>query len=350
MIENILDKKQFIKHQNDFIEYYQINKYLEAKTTKYGETTKIDTKILNSIDLELFVLNELKKVNSYLSSDLLDNMHNLLLKEEKDFFINKNMFKYIVIKKYLENIKRIYNKNLENIENTGDASNKVYQIKCFRQLPKKIDINTENKKDISIDSHAENKFKYAYVPLNDQYHYFDSEAEIVFVKSMKRFLNDNNGSVKLWTKNPLASKISFDYFIDDAYSDFSSSYPDFIFEIDKNNKKKHFLYVEIKNLSDLIPQKTIKIIESYKKYIQYWNESFVQSDCEISLVVCYVSNKHNEDKFYIIGASSNKDFDKQINKDLPEDFDIRTEINTNPKKYPAFEEFSKAINEILKYN
>ncbi|MBZ4218434.1 DEAD/DEAH box helicase family protein [Mycoplasma tauri] len=354
IIRNIFDKNRFLEQQQKYFEDYKKYQFLDGKTSIYGDKVKIDTKITNSIELELFVKGQLKNLRKYLPNELLNNMHQLTLDEQSgEHLIDKNMFYYIIIKKYLANIKQIYNNCLEKLDSFS-KENRIYQIKESKNLPDKSFVTiSENNRDNNITFKNPNKIKYAYIPIDsdENKYYFDSKSEIAFVKGIRDFLNRNdNNNVRLWTKNPLLSNISFEYF--DNNSDILSSYPDFIFEINKYNNVKHYLYIEVKSINDYNPDKTIKLIESYKKYINDWKQSDEYklfdnvSNTEFSIAVCFVKSDNNDENYYLIGASSNKEFNKKINIEIPLDF--QRDIVSNPNKYNSYDNASFFIEDILK--
>ncbi|KEZ22742.1 DEAD/DEAH box helicase family protein [Ureaplasma diversum] len=352
IIENIFDKERFIERQQKYFDDFKKYEFIDGKTSTYGDKVKIDSKITNSIELELYVKGQLHNLRKYLPNELINTMHNLTLNEETgEYLVDKNMFCYILIKENLDSIKQIYNNNLEKINSVSE--NRVYQIKQSKNLPDKSFITiSESNKENNITFKDPNKIKYAYIPIdpNQNNYYFDSKPEISFVKSIRDFLVRNDSNVKLWTKNPLSSNISFEYF--DNNSEILSSFPDFIFEIIKPNNIKHYLYIEVKSIDDCNPDKTTKLIDSYKKYINDWkqNNEYRSSNniykTEITIAVCFVKIDNNQHKCYLIGASTNEEFNKKIYLEIPNN--IKVDIISNPNKYNPYDNASHIIDDILK--
>ncbi|WP_434337080.1 DEAD/DEAH box helicase family protein [Mesomycoplasma conjunctivae] len=348
IIKNVFDKKRFLKYQQNYLNDYKKYHFLDGKTSTYGDKVKIDTKITNSIELELYVIGQLNKLRKYLPNELINNMHGLMLDEKSgEYLIDKNMFCYILIKKFLDSIKQNYQNCLEKTLNS--TKNQIFEIKESKNLPDKSFITiSDNNKDNNIVIKDANKIKYAYIPIDPSQnsYYFDSKPETAFVKNIKDFLFRNNDNVQLWTKNPLSSNISFEYFDND--DEILASFPDFIFKIKNKNNVKHYLYIEVKSINDYNPEKTKKLIESYKKYIQNWIDSseYKLFSSEISIAVCFVKSKNNDNNYYLIGASTNKEFNNKINLEVPSN--LESEIISNPNKYITYENAINIIDDAIK--
>ncbi|MHA0306216.1 DEAD/DEAH box helicase family protein [Mesomycoplasma ovipneumoniae] len=355
IINKVFNKERFLEYQQNYLKDYKKYHFLDGKTSTYGDKVKIDTKITNSIELELYVIGQLNKLRKYLPNELINSMHRKMLDEKNgEYLIDKNMFCYILIKKYLDSIKQNYQNCLDKTVNS--TKNQIFEIKESKNLPDKIFITIpDNNKDTDNDNNKDNniviedarKIKYAYIPIdpNQNSYYFDSQPEIAFAKNIiKDFLSRSNDNVRLWTKNPLSSNISFQYFDND--DEILASFPDFIFEIKNKNNVKHYLYIEVKSINDYNPEKTKKLIESYKKYIQNRIDSseYKSFSSEISIAVCFVKSENNENKYYLIGASTNKKFNNKINKEVPSNLD---EIISNPNEYATYEDAKNIIDDVL---
>lgn len=69
---------------------------------------------------------------------------------------------------------------------------------------------------------------------------------------------------------------------------------------------------------------------------------------EISIAVCFVKSENNDNNYYLIGASTNKEFNNKINLEVPSN--LESEIISNPNKYNPYENAINIIDDALNIN
>lgn len=247
------------------------------------------SKIVNSIELEIFVQKIFKKFPHLFSNSIIKSLEewhknsfsikskdNKTLEPNYENKISLNMFYCIVIKKYFEQMNLIYKKILDR----EFKNNKLYELYYDKRLPdfNECFISNEYKNDRNRFISLNYLTNYAYKDLRedgDTDHYFDSNPEAKFARKIFNHFNNNANdmkSVKLWTKNPVFQGLNFQYL--DINNEITNSYPDFIFEIGKESNNKDYLYIEVKSLeNDYDPEKTKKLINAYEEYLNVNNSN-----------------------------------------------------------------------------
>ncbi|MEJ3648497.1 DEAD/DEAH box helicase family protein [Ureaplasma urealyticum] len=323
----------------EYRENFVKNQYLEGETSKIEGKTRVYTKIKNSIELELYIIEQLRKYKHLFPQKIIDFLETKFNEWEKRWKLNIsiNMYWYVIIKEYLDQIEKIYKNSLEQMKK--DNHELLFKLQNNKNLPNQNEIfipiekykKCENMLDLNVCD------KYAYKDLKEQNHYFDSLTESKFANRFLSLSNDNDkikNNVELWTKNPVFHGLKYQYFNEDGQ--ISNSYPDFILKIKTHDQKDHYLYIEVKKLySDYDYEKTKLLIESYQRYIENKNnnDNLILDEldkAEITILVCYINMKNQKD-FYFYGASSNDVLNKKVNFDLLKN----TSINKTPEQLVA---------------
>ncbi|WP_322958548.1 hypothetical protein RRG49_01600 [Mycoplasmopsis felis] len=296
---------------NSYYEYqhkYQKNNFISSESQSYGTANFITSKIINIIDLQIY-LNKLKsKYKKYFTNNINEYLNNLYIQMDNN--ISKQWFDYLVYKDLSNEFKNIYKQTIINQINNQTTQ---YKIDFNKNLPINIFIeDKENNNTIKTDEY----FVYENLSKSDiSNFYLDSLAEKIFVDKLKTYKDMYH--LKLWSKNPLPDGISFQY-LDDNY-ELHISFPDFI--IKYNN---HYIYIEIKTYkSDIDENKTKTLYEQYKKYI----ESFNSNDYQLTMLICLVDN--SSDKLYFAGSSSIPELNEKLLSVLETQNHIHDNIKSN---------------------
>ncbi|WP_322908568.1 DEAD/DEAH box helicase family protein [Mycoplasmopsis felis] len=287
---------------------YEKNDFVSFESQSYGTAKFINSKIINIIDLQIY-LNKLKsKYKKYFTNNINEYLNNLYIQMDNN--MSKQWFDYLVYKDLSNEFKTIYQQTIINQINNQTTQ---YKIDFNKNLPINIFIeDKENNNIIKTDEY------FVYEDLNKSdisKFYLDSQAEKIFVEKVNSY--KKIFQLKLWSKNPLPDGISFQY-LDDNY-ELHISFPDFI--IKYNN---HYIYIEIKTYkSDIDENKTKTLYEQYKKYI----ESFNSNDYQLTMLICLVDN--SSDKLYFAGSSSIPELNEKLLSVLETQNHIHDNIKSN---------------------
>ncbi|WP_322959622.1 DEAD/DEAH box helicase family protein [Mycoplasmopsis felis] len=297
-------KSSYDEHKHKYLN----NNFISSESQSYGSANFITSKIINIIDLQIY-LNKLKsKYKKYFTNNINEYLNNLYIQMDNN--MSKQWFDYLVYKDLSNEFKNIYKQTIINQINNQTTQ---YKIDFNKNLP--INILIENKDTKNIIKTDES---FVYEDLNKSEisnFYLDSLAEKIFVDKLKTYKDMYH--LKLWSKNPLPDGISFQY-LDDNY-ELHISFPDFI--IKYNN---HYIYIEIKTYkSDIDENKTKTLYEQYKKYI----ESFNSNDYQLTMLICLVDN--SSDKLYFAGSSSIPELNEKLLSVLETQNHIHDNIKSN---------------------
>ncbi|WP_322908189.1 DEAD/DEAH box helicase family protein [Mycoplasmopsis felis] len=324
--------KKFKNSNNEFInesffkssydEYkhkYLNNNFISSESQSYGSANFITSKIINIIDLQIY-LNKLKsKYKKYFTNNINEYLNNLYI--QMNNHISKQWFDYLVYKDLSNEFKTIYQQTIINQINNQTTQ---YKIDFNKNLP--INIFIEDKDDKNIVK-TDEYFVYQDLSKSDiSNFYLDSLAEKMFVDKLKIY--NEILKIKLWSKNPLPDGISFQY-LDDNYEP-HNSYPDFI--IKHNN---HYIYLEVKTYkNDIDENKTKTLYEQYKKYIESLNDK----DYKLTMLICLVDNSTTN--LYFAGSSSIPELNEKLSNVLDNQNHIHDKIKSN---------LVNSLNDIFKY-
>ncbi|EEH01966.1 type III restriction enzyme, res subunit family protein [Ureaplasma urealyticum serovar 2 str. ATCC 27814] len=318
MFEDLIDKFKY--PVNEYRKNFIKNQYLKGEIARIENKTRVYTKIKNSIELELYIIGQLRKYKHLFPKKIIDFIENKFVQWEKDWKlrISTNMYWYVIIKNYFDQFEQIYKNSLNLMKK--DEYEQLFKLEHNKNLP------NQNEIFIPIEKYRNNKNilnlnevdKYAYYDLKkEQKHYFNSFTEYKFADRFLWLSKDNDkikNNVKLWTKNPVFNGLKYQYF--NETGQINNSYPDFILKIKTHDQKDHYLYIEVKNLeNDYDSQKTKLLIESYQSYIKNHKHHLKikeLDDAEITILVCYIDLNEQKD-FYFYGASSNSTLDEKVN-------------------------------------
>ncbi|WAM01934.1 hypothetical protein ONA02_04805 [Mycoplasmopsis felis] len=306
---------------NSYYEYqhkYQKNNFISSESKSYGTANFITSKIINIIDLQIY-LNKLKsKYKKYFTNNINEYLNNLYIQMDNN--MSKQWFDYLVYKDLSNDFKTIYKQTIINQINNQTTQ---YKIDFNKNLP--INIFIEDKDDKNIVK-TDEYFVYQDLSKSDiSNFYLDSLAEKMFVDKLKIY--NEILKIKLWSKNPLPDGISFQY-LDDNYEP-HNSYPDFI--IKHNN---HYIYLEVKTYkNDIDENKTKTLYEQYKKYIESLNDK----DYKLTMLICLVDNST---KIYFAGSSSIPELNEKLSNVLDNQNHIHDKIKSN---------LVNSLNDIFKY-
>ncbi|WAM00615.1 DEAD/DEAH box helicase family protein [Mycoplasmopsis felis] len=297
-------KSSYDEHKHKYLN----NNFISFESQSYGTAKFINSKIINIIDLQIY-LNKLKnKHKKYFTKNINDYLNNLF--SQMNNHMSKQWFDYLVYKNLANDFKTIYQQTIITQINN---QNTQYKIDFNKNLP--VNILIENKDTKNIIKTDES---FVYEDLNKSdisNFYLDSLAEKIFVDKLKTYKDVYH--LKLWSKNPLPDGISFQY-LDDNYEP-HNSFPDFI--IKYNN---HYIYIEIKTYkSDIDENKTKTLYEQYKKYIK----SFDSNDYQLTMLICLVDN--SIDKLYFAGSSSIPELNEKLLSVLDNQNHIYDKIKSN---------------------
>ncbi|WP_416321877.1 DEAD/DEAH box helicase family protein [Mycoplasmopsis felis] len=308
-------KNSYDEHKHKYLN----NNFISSESQSYGSSNFITSKIINIIDLQIY-LNKLKnKHKKYFTKNINDYLNNLF--SQMNNHMSKQWFDYLVYKNLANDFKTIYQQTIINQINNQTTQ---YKIDFNKNLP--INIFIEDKDDKNIVK-TDEYFVYQDLRKSDiSNFYLDSKAEKLFVDKLKIY--NEILKIKLWSKNPLPDGISFQY-LDDNYEP-HNSYPDFI--IKHNN---HYIYLEVKTYkNDIDENKTKTLYEQYKKYIESLNDK----DYKLTMLICLVDN--SSDKLYFAGSSSIPELNEKLSNVLDNQNHIHDKIKSN---------LVNSLNDIFKY-
>ncbi|EGV00461.1 hypothetical protein MCSF7_02883 [Mycoplasmopsis columbina SF7] len=286
-----------------------------------GEHTRyVISKIFNQIDLRIFVLNQRNQFRKYfddLGINLIDDFFEKIASEIEHQAFAKDMFEYIIYKKFAPLIINAYKKQMRKVN--AQINDELYEIKTMnipQSFIQMFDEEKEKRKDkIAFVSESSLEQKFAYKPKIKNELLLDSKSERVFVNKFKAILNylpDLANRFTLWSINQPHGGFSFEYLESDQDSMTKKGYPDSYFIIDK----KHVLYVEVKgsdkdnNKGDIDKEKTSQLLKSYKVYVNKFkkinNQGLLFTDNQIQslTMLIYKPNPDDHDEAWINGYSS----------------------------------------------
>ncbi|MGX9363960.1 DEAD/DEAH box helicase family protein [Mycoplasma sp. 527] len=261
------------------------NNFIIANQKSYGNKIEITLKLKNKIDMELFNIKTIKN-NKKIFTENIKKEINSIYETKLKSIMDKTFFWFLIIKYEIENFNDFYKKHLQKQLDNQEIR---YVINNSKFLP---DYLIESKDD--GDPKTDNKF--AYQEINKEFAniYLKSEAEKTFVNEFKKCVS-LRPEIRIWAKNPVHSGINFEY-INNNF-DISNSYPDFIIV-----HENHYIYLEIKTYKhDIDKDKTKKLIEEYRKYINNINNNL---EFKLTLAIIFVDIKGNN--LYANGASTIK--------------------------------------------
>ncbi|RMA79027.1 type III restriction enzyme [Metamycoplasma subdolum] len=320
-IQHIINEGSIINIYNQIKNDYKKYSYLDGETSKIEDKIKVDSKIFNSIELEIYVMDLLRKNSNYFNIKIRKEIESYFVNisnKNNDNEISKTIFWYILFKNYFDQIKLNYKNSIEELENNSNLN--LYTLSTTKTLPKVNDylFNINLKEDDNRNVNLNNVEQYAYEDLKkNPKHFFDSYTEALFAKRIKSFFEDNEASksrIKVWSKNPVFHGLTLQYF--DELKEIKNSYADFVFKINANDIE-HNIYIEVKNLyNDYDKEKTRQIIDSYQKYVQASkieeNDLIRSSKKSYTFLICYVDI--SADDFYFVGASTLENLNNQVFK------------------------------------
>ncbi len=105
----------------------------------------------------------------------------------------------------------------------------------------------------------------------------DSKAEKFVFEKLRGFINRNQDRVKIWAKNQTTSNISSEYL--DENKQKRKSYFDYILKFENN----YFLYIEVKSINDIDPEKTAKLKKAYESYFENKKETLFNPEIVLSI-------------------------------------------------------------------
>ncbi|WP_111518691.1 DEAD/DEAH box helicase family protein [Metamycoplasma auris] len=311
---------EFERYKNE----YQKNGYISVYTEKFGTKKVAVTKISNNIELEIYKENFLRKNKTYFPPLVISAIENFKNNDSKrlndlkvdDFSIN--LFWLIIEKNYLFEIKKLFYKQINDLDNLKD---KIYKIESNYLLPERVEIFIDDSKRNPInlpylDYAYKSKSYLNNIETNGEKNeqYFDSNTENKFVDLIKYYVRTkkNEYNIKVWTKNPVFHGVFVEYFNHD--NEISKAYPDFIFRIiDKNDVDNyHDFYIEIKSSDDIDPKKTEKIIESYKNYLNIKENNLIDDQYPKMTLLLLEINSNSTHEISYHGSS----FINKINSEL----------------------------------
>ncbi|WP_051586175.1 DEAD/DEAH box helicase family protein [Mycoplasmopsis lipofaciens] len=309
-----INKKQLEKEINEYYKKLKNDGYLIAesrffKDNKNVEKEIVERKIENSIELELYILDEFSKHNNYLDKGVLKSVYDLIFTNEIENNVNFQntlqfyIFCYTIIKNHLDEIRSSWTQLISKIER--ESKNQLYILTKNKRLPLSQDVWKDKDKILEIN---EEEFKYAYfnpIEKDKNNHYFDSETEVSFIRELMKKIESNklniNNNFKLWSRNPVFHGLSFKYFNEE--NEIKKSYPDFVLLYNQ-----HEIHIEVKSVKDYNSQKTEKIINGYKKYID--SDKLIQN--KLTLSVCKYDKDKKKMSFY--GASTNNELNSILSE------------------------------------
>ncbi|VEU59415.1 DEAD/DEAH box helicase family protein [Mesomycoplasma neurolyticum] len=277
------------------------------------------SKIYNKIDLKIYILKFLNKYKRIFTKEIQYMINNFFKQKisdnsSKNLFID--LFWYTLIKKHKQNIIEEYNKQLKLVEENTDN----YKIEKNKLLPKRyeeIEIQN-NSKSISIKLN-----NFGYKPVGEQNEKYknntfaittDSENEKIFIQNIKNYIVDDSESF-IWSKNLPFKGANFQYIMNNKIT---NSYPDYIVVY-----KKHQFYIEVKGHGDgdINKEKTNKLFNAYKKYVEKYNEEkdkmlFNKEENNFSLIICEIQNMD----MYFKGASTHSEINKLLENEEIDNF------------------------------
>uniref|UniRef100_UPI000566593B hypothetical protein n=1 Tax=Mycoplasma leonicaptivi TaxID=36742 RepID=UPI000566593B len=279
------------KYKNELLK----NKYISIETKKWGSGLFIDTKIHNSLELQIYLIKLQNKHQKFFTKKIIQYFDEMFLKLHKEN-LQKNLYWLTIYKTYADELHKIYQ---DIFKKEFETKNAKYAIKMTNKLPQNLFWITDEKSQKLYET----KNYFAYKELtseNIKDLKFDSEAELFFAKEVEDFLQRND--IVVWTKNPVQYGINFEY-INNSF-ELSNSYPDFIIK-----KDNHFVFVEVKTyLNDLDENKTKTLFEEYQKYLANFNDK----QYDLSLIICFVKPKNNDADFKYAGSSSINEVDIKL--------------------------------------
>lgn len=278
--QEIIDihKELFMSNKKEIIIKFEDYKTDDTKKLIYNE------KLNNFLDIKCFIFktyNEnywLKKIDLY--------------KLFKELNLDKNMifdqFLLIIFKDYLN--------QLDLKRKTFFSHKSKYDINYNVILPTDYIIYGNEKDIVDFNDIFE---IYGYINLSYDIdnekeitrQYLDSGPERMFleylIREIKRLQIKNK--IELLAKNPLNSKVYFEYW-KDSDSRYAKAYVDFIIKLKDKNE---YLFIEIKSIKDYDPEKT----ESIKKAInqEYINIKNIKKDTKLSFCLISVNEKETSD-------------------------------------------------------
>ncbi|MGX9340109.1 DEAD/DEAH box helicase family protein [Mycoplasma sp. 2261] len=264
-----------------YLEEFSQNKFIIANQKKYGNKIEITSKIQNKIQMEMFNLKTIK-ANKALFTDNIINKINSIYETKIKHIMGKTFFWFLIVKHEINIFNDIYKMHIEKQLENKEIK---YVLNTSKSLPNYL---IEVKSDYI--KKTDDKFAYQEINKNFANINLQSKAEEAFVNELEKYI-PIFPKIKIWTKNPVHSGINFEYINN---LDTSNSYPDFVIV-----HKNHYIYLEIKTYkNDIDKDKTKKLIEEYRKYIENNNNL----EFKLTLAIIFVDIKGNN--YYATGAST----------------------------------------------
>ncbi|VEU78172.1 DEAD/DEAH box helicase [Mycoplasmopsis columbinasalis] len=345
-------KDKYITFMNFYMN--EENKYLigeESKFKKDGtgqEVTYIMSKIQNLIDLRIFINNKRRQYNKYfekLGENFLKNLYAKMKnwlneklkstakqtedeKERAEIYLRsftQDMFEYTIYKKYISDIASLYGKFCKSVnQNTGKNTYVIH----FNDIPSEFvqiieshynGVSTpgsgKSKNTISLKKQLAELFPYS--AHNHTEVYLDSKSEVSFIAEFLANLERKNvvaRAVGLWSINQPHRGFGFEYL--ESSDDFSvkKGFPDTYFVIGENSDcLEHALFIEIKNINDIAPQKTINLLESFNLYVEaFKNGNFFHNNTKIKTMTALIVKMNGSNIESFEGYSTIENFDNEI--------------------------------------
>ncbi|WXA54303.1 DEAD/DEAH box helicase family protein [Mycoplasmopsis canis] len=315
--KEIFDQKcMSIKNQ------FKENGFIINESKTYGKSLFVSSKIYNLLELEIYNKKSLCQFRNYLTNKILEfiwNFYDMNLKEK----INKHIFWFIFIKRFGDLLKETYNKQFQKEISQNSIT---YKLDQNNLLPAYMNDYGDLKNIIKSNE----EFAYRDNLLEEVEFRLDSNSEKLFVKELKAVIR-NNKNVKVWSKNPVNNGVNFQYITSEL--EVANSYPDFLI---KSND--HFVYLEIKTYNnDIDEEKTKKLYQEYLNYIKQ-NKN---NNIKLTLCICLVEQKNDEDNFYFAGASTITSLNEKLQETKSNSVKLHDKIKSD---------YYFSLNEILSWN
>ncbi|MDC4183003.1 DEAD/DEAH box helicase family protein [Mycoplasma bradburyae] len=307
------NKDNFLSRQNELINYYKNHNYLIREEKQYAidnkdkTSTRIISKIYDKLDLKLFINEAVEQNKAYFILDqknYIDLSYDEIQKTTDE--IDEGLYKYIVIKDYLSDIKSHY----ASCNKIQEFDKKV--ILSYESIPNEMFVNTDKPKTAVID---EIKELFVYEQNQDKQNklYLDSSNEKEFIKILKG-LTSNQNLDYIWSVNPVFKGLNFQ-FIDcskkDKPAEIKDSFPDFFFVI----KDRHFLFMEIKDDKDTGElSKPEMLLNYYQKYVETFKDNLIaKKDNKTLTMVIYRPSKDSSGNGSMEGFSTIESVNEKLN-------------------------------------